>query len=113
MNTPEDFHRLRYENRFFDPTTYLVAVHDDEYVGMVRIAPLPRQPRLGLVGVLPAFRRRGLARALLTAAFLPLRERGFTEVSAEVDESNSAAQALLRGLGARRTGGAIELVHRF
>jgi ribosomal protein S18 acetylase RimI-like enzyme len=112
VNTPEDFHRLRYENRFFDPATHLVAVHEGEYVGMVRVAPLPRQPRLGLVGVLPAFRRRGLARALLAAAFRPLQERGFTEVSAEVDELNSASQALLRGMGARRTGGAIELVHR-
>jgi ribosomal protein S18 acetylase RimI-like enzyme len=112
VNTPEAFHRLRYENRFFDPATYLVAVHDGEYVGMVRVAPLPRQPRLGLVGVLPAFRRRGLARALLAAAFGPLHERGFTEVSAEVDELNAPSQALLRGTGARRTGGAIELVHR-
>jgi ribosomal protein S18 acetylase RimI-like enzyme len=112
VNNPEDWHRLRFENRFFDPTTYLVAVHRDEFVGLVRIMALPRQPRLGLIGVLPPYRRQGLARAMLAAAFRPLHERGTTGVSAEADESNPASRNLLRGVGAQRTGGAIELVHR-
>jgi len=112
VNQPEEFHRLTFENRWFDPTTYLVAVHESEYVGLVRILGLPRQPRLGLVGVLPAYRRRGLARALLAAAMRPLFERGVSTVSGEADESNPASRALLKGLGALRTGGAVELVRR-
>jgi len=112
VNTPEEFHRLRFENRFFDPATYLVAVHEDEYVGMVRIMALPRVPRLGLIGVRPEYRRRGLARVMLATAFRVLHERGIAGVSAEADESNPASRNLLRGIGAERTGGAIELVHR-
>jgi RimJ/RimL family protein N-acetyltransferase len=118
VNQPAEFHRLTFENRWFDPSTYLVAVakddgrDDGEYVGFVRILGLRRQPRLGLIGVLPAYRRRGLARALLAAAMRPLHERGLTTVSAEADESNPASRGLLRGIGAVRTGGAIELVHR-
>jgi len=110
--TEEYFHRLRFENRFFDPTTFLVALHEDEYVGLVRIMALPRVPRLGLVGVRAAYRRRGLARAMLSAAFRVLHERGVSGVSAEADEANPASRNLLRGIGAQRTGGAIELVHR-
>jgi RimJ/RimL family protein N-acetyltransferase len=112
VNQPEEFHRLTFENRWFDPATYLVAVHQSEYVALVRILGLPRQPRLGLIGVLPAHRRRGLAHAMLSAAFRPLHERGVTTVSAEADESNLASSALLKGIGAVRTGGAIELVRR-
>lgn len=112
INDPEEFHRLTFENRFFDPATYLVAVHESEYVGLVRILGLPRQPRLGLIGVLPEYRRRGLARAMLAAALRPLHERGVTTVSAEADESNPASRVLLKGVGAIRTGGAIELVRR-
>jgi GNAT superfamily N-acetyltransferase len=111
VNRPAEFHQLTYQNRFFDPATNLVAVQENEYVALVRIIGLPRQPRLGLVGVLPPFRRRGLARALLAAAMRPLHERGVTTVSAEADESDPAARELLRGIGAMRTGGAIELVH--
>jgi ribosomal protein S18 acetylase RimI-like enzyme len=112
VNQPEEFHQLTFENRWFDPATYLIAVYQSEYVGLVRILGLPRQPRLGLVGVLPEYRRRGLARALLAAALRPLHERGVSTVSAEADESNLASRALLRGIGAVRTGGAIELVRR-
>jgi GNAT superfamily N-acetyltransferase len=112
INRPAQFHQMTFENRWFDPTTYLVAVHEGEYVGLVRILGLRRQPRLGLIGVLPAFRRRGLARALLAAALRPLHERGIATVSAEADESDPASRALFREIGAVRTGGAIELVRR-
>jgi ribosomal protein S18 acetylase RimI-like enzyme len=112
VNEPEEFRRLHTENRFLDPATYLIAVHEGDYVGLVRIMVLPRQPRLGLLGVLPAYRRRGLGRALLAAGLRPLHERGIDTVSCEADETSPAAQALLQGVGAKRTGGAIELVRR-
>lgn len=66
--------------------------------------------RLGLIGVLPAFRRRGLAVALLTHVFGVLAARGQAEVTCEVDETNTASNALFAGLGARRVGGAVELM---
>jgi GNAT superfamily N-acetyltransferase len=111
VHTPAEFHRWTFDHRMFDPSTYLVAVHAGEYVGLARIARA-RLPRLGLVGVLPAHRRRGVARALLAAAFRPLHERGVGHVAAEADETNTAGTALLMGIGAQRTGGAVELVRR-
>lgn len=95
---------------WFDPETYLVAAAGDDLAGLVRIwRRREGVPRLGLVGVRPAYRRRGLATALLHRAFAPLAARGVTEVSAEADAANAPAQALLRSFGARRTGGTVEL----
>ena len=46
------------------------------------------------------------------AALAPLAERGIELVSAEADATNAPSQALLACLGARRTGGWVELVRR-
>ena len=55
------------------------------------------------------YRRRGLATALLHAAFRPLAARGFTQVTAEADVTNGPSRTLLAHFGARRTGGTVEL----
>jgi ribosomal protein S18 acetylase RimI-like enzyme len=70
----------------------------------------PGRPQLGLIGVTRPYRRRGLAIALLARAFSVLHQRGQAEVTAEVDDTNTASRALLQGLGARRAGGSAELV---
>jgi GNAT superfamily N-acetyltransferase len=113
-NDPEEFAAQTFGGPQFDPATYLVAVDDtaDDYVGLVRVWATPGGPRLGLVGVLQPYRRRGLARALLARAFDVVHERGQPEASCEVDQANTASNALLTGIGARRTGGAVELVRR-
>jgi ribosomal protein S18 acetylase RimI-like enzyme len=72
----------------------------------------PGPPRLGLIGVMPGYRWRGLAKVLLAAVLAPLCGRGISEVAAEVDATNTASNALLLGIGARRTGDSIELVRR-
>jgi len=108
VNDPEEFRAYAFDEHF-DPRLYLVAVVGGEYAGLVRVWRGTRVPRLGLVAVLRWHRRRGLARALLHAAFTPLAERGVELVSAEADAANGPSQALLASLGARRTGGAVEL----
>ncbi|GAA3103216.1 ribosomal protein S18 acetylase RimI-like enzyme [Kribbella aluminosa] len=89
--------------RPLDPAKYTVAVRDGRYVGLLRVATRTRRPRIGLVAVLAAERRRGIARALLSHALHN------TEATAEVDETNTAAMALFEGIG-RRTGGSLELI---
>lgn len=97
----------------FDPATYLVAVDSaGRYAGLARVWNNPVIPRLGLIAVTREHRRAGLARSLLARAFLVLHERRIPEVSAEVDSSNDASLTLMRGLGARRTGGSVELILR-
>lgn len=59
-----------------------------------------------------SYRRRGIASILLARAFRVVYERGETDVTAEVDDTNSPSVSLLPRLGARRLGGTIELVMR-
>lgn len=110
---PGDFHEETFSDDF-DPATYLVAIDtaNAEFAGLVRIWISPGRPRLGLIGVLRGYRRAGLARALLGRAFTVLHERGVSAVTAEVDDTNAAALALMESLGAKRTGGMVELVSR-
>ncbi len=110
VNEPAEFRRYTFGAPQFDPELYLLAVTDDDrYAGLVRLWPANRVARLGLIGVLRWHRRRGLASALLRAAFRPLAARGVEQVSAEADATNVASVTLLTKLGATRTGGAIEL----
>lgn len=57
---------------------------------------------VAVLGVRPAWRRRGLARALLLYAFRAFRERGSTEVGLGVDaESTTGAVRLYESVGMR------------
>jgi ribosomal protein S18 acetylase RimI-like enzyme len=109
---PGDFNDETYDSPTFDPAIYLIAVHvvSGEYVGLARIWNDPGRPRLGLVAVLPSYRRQGLARALLGQAFGVLHGRGKKVVTAEADDTNTASTTLLRSLGASRFGGTAELL---
>src|SRR6185437_3747846 len=77
-NEPEEFAQYTFGTKQFDPSTYLVAVDDDaaRFAGLVRVWNMPKVPRLGLVGVTRGYRRRGLARVLLAAAYSSLHRRG-------------------------------------
>lgn len=111
-NDPDAFEQQTFMDPEFDPGTYLLAVDKSTgcYAGLVRVWNKPGRARLGLIGVLPAYRRQGCARALIAEAFGVLHQRGRAEVSCEVDETNIASNALILGLGARRVGGSVELL---
>jgi ribosomal protein S18 acetylase RimI-like enzyme len=54
---------------------------------------------IGTVGVLPEFRRRGIARQLVAATLDMVRSRGGTQATLGVIHGNTPAQALYRSLG--------------
>jgi ribosomal protein S18 acetylase RimI-like enzyme len=95
-----------------DASKYAVAARSDRYVGLLRVAPVTRQPRIGLIAVRADQHRRGIARALLAHVLGALHGSGIETASAEVNESNRAATALFEGVGARRTSSNLELVRR-
>jgi ribosomal protein S18 acetylase RimI-like enzyme len=95
-----------------EPAKYAVAAQSDRYVGLARVAPLPRQPRIGLIAVRADMRRRGIARALLAEVLGSIHRRGIPSASADVNQSNQAALALFEGVGARRASSNLELVVR-
>lgn len=108
---PGDFHAETFSDEF-DPATYLVAADTSGggYIGLARIWIGPGTPRLGLIAVLPPYRRRGVAKTLLARAFAVLHERGQAKVTFEIDDANTPSLTLLCGLGARRRGGTVEFV---
>jgi RimJ/RimL family protein N-acetyltransferase len=114
VNDPREFQEYTFDPRHFDANAYLVAVDDTTgtYAGLVRVWNEPGQRLLGLIAVIRAHRRRGVARALLAAAFGPLHNQGVGQVAAEVDVTNNASASLLRRLGARRIGGSVEMLRR-
>ena len=101
---PGDFREETFDSPQFDPATYLIAVDtaSGEYVGLVRVWNTPGKPRLGLIGVVRSYRRRGLATLLLALVFRTLHHQGKTEVTAEADDMNAASRSLLLRFGARR-----------
>ncbi|HET6705701.1 GNAT family N-acetyltransferase [Amycolatopsis sp.] len=99
-------------SRPLDPAAYTVAMAEDGYVGLLRLAAVPRQPRIGLIAVRADRQRAGIGRALLTHVLDALHHKGIPTATAEVNEANPAAVALFEGAGARRVGGNVELVLR-
>ena len=99
-------------SRPLDPAWYTVAAEPGAYVGLARLALLPRHTRIGLIAVRSDRRRRGIARALLAQILAATHARGVATVSADVHEANTAAIALFEAAGARRTGSNLELVIR-
>ena len=95
-----------------DPSKYAVAAQSDQYVGLVRVVQVTRQPRIGLIAVRADLRRRGIARALLAQVLCSLHRRGIDTASADVNESNRAAIALFEGVGAWRASSNLELIRR-
>jgi ribosomal protein S18 acetylase RimI-like enzyme len=108
---PVWFREETYDSPFFDPLTYRIALDGDRYVGLARVwLPIGDElHRLGCIGVLAGYRRRGLALALIASAFAPLVERGVSTVGAEADATNVASHSLLTGLGGVVTGASVEL----
>lgn len=89
-----------------------MAARSGQYVGLLRLAPVTRRPRIGLIAVRADQHRVGIARALLAHVLGSLHRSGVETASAEVNESNGAAAALFEGVGARRAGSNLELVCR-
>jgi mycothiol synthase len=99
--------RIRHDPAF-DPSLVLLAHHDTEVVGLaICRAGTEVAAEDGWVrdlGVVPAWRRRGVGMALLRTAFAAFRARGLTGAALEVDDvSLDGAVALYRRAGMRVT----------
>jgi mycothiol synthase len=107
MHTPrpfEDFERRTFGREEHDPALYLIAADGDEIAG-VALCDWKRNGEWGwleTLGVRPAWRRRGIAEALLWSAFRAFFERGEHTVALQVDaESPTGATRLYDRAGMR------------
>ena len=80
-----------------------VALEDGEVVGWcdIRRLPFPSQAHRGIlgIGILPAFRGRGLGRRLLTATLAQASRAGFVRIELDVRADNARAIALYEKAG--------------
>ncbi len=100
----EEFRRRNFGRPAHDPSLYFVAVDGDEIAGIALCDP-KRNGDWGWVdtlGVRPAWRRRGIAEALLRTAFGAFFERGERTVALHVDaQSPTGATRLYERAGMR------------
>jgi len=79
------------EDPAFDPSLWFMAEHGDDVAGIVIARAAEYEPGLGwvrILGVLPEYRQRGLAQALLRHTFAEFESRGFDAVGLGVDAEN-------------------------
>ena len=84
----EEWRELRLDAADFDPKIWFVARDDDELAAVARCDELFGGGFVGAIGVRPAWRRRGIALALLHFAFAEFRKRGAPHVRLGVDTQN-------------------------
>jgi mycothiol synthase len=92
------------ESSAFDPDLWFVALKRNEVVGAVCCrASTPQSEdaaHINILGVRPAWRGRGIGRALLLAAFRELQSRGIAAVDLGVDsESRTGATHFYEQVG--------------
>jgi ribosomal protein S18 acetylase RimI-like enzyme len=93
--------RVRFEQH--DLESSLLAVEGDEAVGMAGLAIRGDRGWVSGFGVVPAWRRRGLGRRLMSALLERAREYGLRQLSLEVLAGNTAALRLYEDAGMRVT----------
>jgi ribosomal-protein-alanine N-acetyltransferase len=87
-----------------DSHEFLLAVEGEELLGYVGLMTVLDEGYLSNVAVSPAYRRQGIAEALLTALLARARARKLSFVTLEVRAGNTPAQALYRKLGFQEVG---------
>lgn len=101
FTTPMLARRVRFEQQ--DLESSLLALEGDEAVGMAGLAVRGERGWVSGFGVVPAWRRRGLGRRLLSELLERARGYGLRQLSLEVLAGNTAAQRLYEGAGMRVT----------
>jgi mycothiol synthase len=100
----EEWRRRTVDRPGFDPTLWIVAKEGPEVVGVGLARKQPRGGRIDTLAVRRAWRRRGLARAILLEAFGEFHRRGDLTVILSVDSENlTGATRLYEQVGMRVT----------
>jgi len=83
------------------PDLYLVAKDEGRVVGVVLGTHDERKGWINRLAVVPAYRRRGIAAALVRACETALEARGIHIITALVEPASAASAELFAGLGYR------------
>jgi mycothiol synthase len=96
----ETYEAGMYGAEAWDPSLAYLAETDGQVVGHLVALSFEGEAYIAELGVVPNFRGRGIAKALLRRSFAALAERGHTEVRLGVDAQNpSGAVTLYESVG--------------
>lgn len=96
----EVFEAQMYAADAWDPSLTCLAEADGQVVGHVMALSFEGESDIAILGVVPGWRGRGVAKALLRRAFAELADRGHREVRLSVDAQNpTGAVALYESVG--------------
>jgi mycothiol synthase len=96
----EEWRREVFEELHAIPEAFFIAIAGDRMVGCCALHPSAEDvARILITGVLPAFRRRGIARALKLRAHGWARENGYREIHTSTAAANAGMVALNTALG--------------
>ena len=87
-----------------EPCFGVVSLVDGKFAAYGGIMCVADEAQILNVATLPEYRRRGLAKEILSALYNGVRERGAITVTREVRESNIAARSLYTSEGFTETG---------
>ncbi len=110
VGSEDDFGRLvtailRGETGRFMPEASFVVLDGERLTGAVLVTHWMEGPLVAELGVVPDWRRRGVGRALLSAASTRLAALGEARWALYVTVGNNAAISLYRAFGFEQTGG--------
>lgn len=90
----------RFHESAFDPALWFVAESGGDVVGALQGVDEQGVAWVGMLGVCPPWRKRGIGEALLRHAFIEFRRRGYDRVGLSVDSTNdTGATALYERVG--------------
>jgi ribosomal protein S18 acetylase RimI-like enzyme len=98
FDDPWDYEEARREfdvSETHDPTLWLVALEHDEAVGALFGYIAEGRGQISALGVRAAWRRRGIAQAMLRSGFVMFRDRGVADVRLNVDRDNATGATRL------------------
>lgn len=97
MSVSELKNRVLQDN--IDLSASRVALDGDKLVGLGMLAQRGTRGWIGGLGVLPAYRRRGIGRQIMESLLESAQQSGIQDVQLEVIDKNDRAYALYRSLG--------------
>ena len=96
--TSDSFHALMQRDDL-NPEASVVAIQDDQIVGMGLLGVRAPIGWIGGLGVIPGYRRQGIGREMMRYLLASARNHRLEQVKLEVIEANTNAYALYRQLG--------------
>ena len=99
----EDYFKIFVDREALDLGAGVVALRDGQIIGSCMLGIRENKGWVGGMGIIPAYRRHGIGRAIINYLIAQGRERNLTQLELEVITQNTPAVKLYEDVGFERT----------